>query len=222
MKNFWHTKICLTILAIACCAATTTAQRKPVASTKTVEGVLYAVGGGQRIVTFLLHTPNGVLTFVANDKTTRYVNFNDADTAWKLGARWRVTYRGALKNSIDAASITFTGQIDETVSGAQEASWQFLDNLANKDYKQAYAQLSPTLKHGLSFGAFTKMYQNVEVYRRAVVICSQSVGEVEVLLTPSGSDVEPYQPAEVIIIAGEWLFNRLDPFTKKPTDCNIP
>jgi hypothetical protein len=222
MKNFWQTKICLAILAIACCAATIAAQRKPVASTKTVEGVLYAVGGGQRIVSFLLHTPTGVLTFVASDKATRYVNFKNADTAWKLGARWRVTYRGALKNQNDAASITFTGQIDETVSGAEEASWKFLDNLANKDYKQAYAQLSPALKHSLSFGAFTKMYQNVGVDRRAVVICSQSLGEAEVLLAPNGSDVAPYQPAEVIIIAGQWLLNRLDPFTKRTADCKIP
>ena len=215
MKNFWKTRICLTVLAVACSAFTVASQRKPAAATKTVEGVLYSVGGGQHITSFWLNTPDGILTFVANDKTTLYVGFQDADAAWKLGARWRVTYRGAaLKRETEAVSITFTGQIDEEISGAESAGRQFLDNLANKDYKRAYAQLSPTLKHDLSFDAFTKTYKTVGVDVRSVAICSQSVGEVKLLLAPSGSDAAPYQPAQVIRIGGEWLFNRLDPFTK--------
>jgi hypothetical protein len=133
-----------------------------------------------------------------------------------------VAYRGTPGGELAAAAVTYTGQKDEVVSGAAEAGWRFLDALSNKDYRQAYARLSPALKRRMDFDAFTKAYRETEVDRRAVIICSQSEGKVVLLLAPGGSDVPPYQPAEVASIGGEWLLNRLDPSTEKPAVCKTP
>src|SRR6478752_5867607 len=90
-RKFWQRNIGLTVLVVVCCAFSTVAQQKPAASSKTVEGVLYAVGSGQHVTTFLLHTPTGILTLAAKDKT-RYVHFDSGDIVWGLGDKWVVTY----------------------------------------------------------------------------------------------------------------------------------
>jgi hypothetical protein len=216
-RKFWQRNIGLTVLVVVCCAFSTVAQQKPAASSKTVEGVLYAVGSGQHVTTFLLHTPNRVLTLVANDKT-RYVHFDDANKAWGLGARWVVTYRSGG----NAISITFTGQKDVAIAETQAAAMQFLNALADKNRKQAYDQLSPTLRRKLSFDDFAQLYKDIEVDMRAVDICSKSEDKVELLLAPSGPDVPPYQPAEAVIIGGKSMIDRLEPFTENPIGCKTP
>jgi len=217
IRNFWKRKIGLTMLVVVCCALSTVAQRKPAASSKTVEGVLYAVGSGQHITTFLLHTPTGILTLAAKDKT-RYVHFDSGNNAWGLGAKWVVTYR----SDGSAISITFTGQKDDAIAGTEAAAMQFLNALADKNPKQAYAQLSPTLRRKLSFEDFAKLYKDVEFDMRSVDVCSKSGDKVELLLAPSGPDVPPYQPAEAVFIDGKRVIDRLGPFTENPTGCETP
>ena len=208
--------ICLTALLSACCSLSIAAQRKPPATSKTVEGVLYAVGSGQHVTSFLLQTQNGVMTLNADDKT-RYIHFEDAASAWGLGARWVVTYRGGR-----ALSIAYTGGKDAAIAGSERAAERFLNALTDGDFDKAYSQLSPALKRKLSLEDFTQMYKGVEFNVSSVDVCSSTGDKIKLLLAPGGSDVPPYQPAEAVLVGDKWLLDRLEPFTETPTACKTP
>ena len=64
--------------------------RKAVVPAKTATGLLYFVDSGQGAQTCLLKTPEGILEVLVTNKA-RLVDFPVVDSAWNLGAEWRVS-----------------------------------------------------------------------------------------------------------------------------------
>lgn len=228
MKNFLQAKICFLILTIAVCAVASQAQRKPApkkpaAAAKTAEGVLYFVGHGNQITQCVVQTDAGAIEFDATNKT-RYIGFKTKFQpefqipAWNLGAKWRVVYRNT-PYGMWADSITYLGEV-KAIADAEELGRSFLHSIADADFKTAYSRLSPKAKQTTSLNALIKIYKDVEVTFRSVIICSQTNDAVQILLAPHGADGgDLYQPAEVVQIGGKSFINSLGAFRETYAGC---
>jgi hypothetical protein len=193
------------------------AQRKPSASkavvpTKTATGLLYFVNSGQGTQTCLLKTPEGILEVLVTKKT-RVVDFPADDSAWKLGAEWRVAYYKPKDYSgFQADAITFTGKIVSAIADAETVARDYNYALSgdDRDYRTAYSKLTEAAGRNLSFADFTKMYKGVEVITSAVKVCSHSDEKVVMLLTFYGVNPNDYfQQIEIVQNDGKSAINRL-------------
>jgi hypothetical protein len=217
--------IIFSILLLGLCG-TAAAQGKAAGKGKPVprrtEGVLYFVGSGNHIVECVLKTQSGFVTFNVAEKS-KMTGFNprsEDDPAWNLGARWRVVYHNEGKKiGLIADHITYLGKV-ESVSRAQQAAYDYLSLLADRNLRQAYARLGSEARLNLNFNAFTDMYQDISVGMRGRVICSHTDEMVKMLLAPFGSDIgELFQPAEIVRENGKWVINRLGDFQETKDGC---
>jgi hypothetical protein len=186
--------------------------RKAAVQAKTATGLLYFVDSGQGTQTCLLKTPEGILE-VSVTKKTRVVNFPADNSAWNLGAEWRITYHESKDYSgFEVDTVTFTGKIVPAIADAENAARDYNDALSgdDKDYKTAYSKLSEAARRNLSFGDFTKMYKDVEGITSAVRVCSYSDEKVVMLLTFYGvSSDDRFQTVEIVQNGGKYAINRL-------------
>ncbi len=188
------------------------APRKATMPTKTATGLLYFVDSGQGTQTCLLKTLEGILE-ISVTKKTRVVNFPADNSAWNLGAEWRVTYYESKDYSgFEVDTVTFTGKIVSAIADAQVVARDYNSALSgdDKDYKTAYSKLSEAVRRNLSFGDFTKMYKDVEGITNAVRVCSYSDEKVVMLLTFYGvSSDDRFQQIEMVQNGDKYAINRL-------------
>lgn len=96
---------------------------------------------------------------------TRTNGFGDGERAWSLGAQWQIVYHETTDRALGpvADTVTFTGQVEPSIADAVRLASEYQDLLSKGNYEQAYAQLSPSARQGISIDDFRRMYRSVEV-----------------------------------------------------------
>lgn len=198
-------------------------QAKPASAPKmTATGLLYFGGDGQGIQTCLLKTPDRIIEISVTSKT-RVLNFPASGAAWKLGSEWRVIYYKSKDAALglEADTVTFTGKRNPAITAAEGIARAYLKALSseNKNYGEAYAELSATAQQNLSVANFKKIYEPVDFDLKTIRVCSHSVEKVVLLLGFFTVDDTLYQRVEVGPIDDEYFkdqfrINRLFDFEK--------
>jgi hypothetical protein len=185
---------------------------------KSATGVVYGVGDGQHITSCLLKTDGGSLELAATDDTSFY-RFENRDRAWSLGAHWRVTYHDGGEIGLTADTVTFTGIVDNSIAEANRFARQYMQSLAQHDYRQAYEKLSISARRESNFSSFSDMYKDVSVELPGIIICSVEATKVELLLALHGSESDLFQRCEMELAARKWSITRLNRLEPTRTSC---
>lgn len=194
------------VLIVICSALAAPAQQKrPIAGTRTVTGIVYRNTGGQGWRHVFIKTPRERVYFEFSKLSTRWVNLRDPK-AWEMGAEWRVILKGNF-----AQSITFTGRVEEPIYRAQEIAWKYLRYIEDEKYAEAYDLLTVATKRKWEFRDFQGMYRPKKGDLRNASVCSHSADWVSLSLEFEGS--RAFQHVEAVKIGERWYLHHLRSFS---------